>query len=101
MKTFGTMAIAALAAFLMPATTAYADGVGGYIEYSGYADTVDFPGAGKLDQNGNRIGVGVTYSTNPQGDQHSHITSRLEAWRCQALLQTLSRRLCGCLLDKR
>ena len=68
MKTFGTMAIAALAAFLMPATTAYADGVGGYIEYSGYADTVDFPGAGKLDQNGNSIGVGVTYSTNPQGD---------------------------------
>ena len=70
MKTFGTMAIAALAAFLMPAATAHADGVGGYIEYSGYSDTVDFGGqVGKLDQNGNRIGAGVTYSTNPQGER--------------------------------
>ena len=43
----------------------------------------------------------VRCSTNPQGDQHSHITSRPEAWRCQALPRTLLRRRCGCLLDKR
>ena len=44
---------------------------------------------------------GLVNKQNPQGDQRSHITSRPEAWRCRALLRTLPRRQCGCLLDKR
>jgi hypothetical protein len=68
MKTFGRMMLAAIAAILMQAGTAQADGVGGYLEYSGTAGELEFD-IGTLDQDSNRVGFGVTYSTNPQGPE--------------------------------
>ena len=58
--------LALVAAILMHSGAAQAAGIGGYIEYSGYQNDLTNYGSG-IDLDGNRIGVGVTYSTNPQG----------------------------------
>ena len=46
--------------------SAIADGIGGYVEYSGYSGSVS---AGvSNDVSGERIGIGLAYDSNPDGD---------------------------------
>jgi len=59
--------LALIAAILMHSGAAQAAGIGGYLEYSGYQNDLKFDYSNDLLIDGNRIGVGVTYSTNPQG----------------------------------
>lgn len=51
----------------MQVGAAQAAGIGGYLEYSGYQNDLSYDSADRIDIDGNRIGVGVVYSTNPQG----------------------------------
>ena len=68
MKIIYRAGLAAVAAILMQVGAAQAAGIGGYLEYSGYQSDLSIEDSEYL-LDGNRIGVGVTYSTNPQGSR--------------------------------